>query len=69
VIWDATIGAYAQRLLVHVYLLAGQSEKALDTLEPLLRVPYHITPAWLRLDPSFAPLQGSPPFDRLAAGK
>ena len=37
----------------------------------LLSRPYFLTRAWLRIDPSFAPLKGYPRFDRLvgAAGK
>ena len=37
---DAYTGAYHQHILVRVYLLAGQHEKALDRLEQLLEIPY-----------------------------
>ena len=65
---DALIGAYLQHDLVRIYLLVGEPEKALDQLEPLLRMPYHLSPGWLRIDPTFAPLRGNPRFERLVAG-
>jgi len=66
---DALIGAYLQHDLVRIYLLVGEPEKALDQLEPLLRMPYHLSPGWLRIDPTFAPLRGNPRFERLVAGR
>jgi hypothetical protein len=50
---------------VRIYLLAGQSERALDMLEPLLDMPYTLTPAWLRIDPMFEPLRKHPRFQKL----
>jgi tetratricopeptide (TPR) repeat protein len=66
---DAYFGAYIQHQLVRIYLLVGEPEKALDQLEPLLRIPYYLSPGWLRIDPTFAPLKGNPRFERLVAGK
>ena len=66
---DAYQGAYIQHQLVRIYLLVGEPEKALDQLEPLLKIPYYLSPGWLRIDPTFAPLKGNPHFERLAAGK
>jgi serine/threonine-protein kinase len=66
---DATNGAYDQHQLVRIYIMVGEPEKALDRLEPLLKVPYVLAPGWLRIDPAFAPLKGNPRFDRLAAGQ
>ena len=66
---DAYFGAYIQHQLVRIYLLVGEPEKALDQLEPLLKVPYYLSPGWLRIDPTFAPLKGNPRFERLVAGK
>jgi eukaryotic-like serine/threonine-protein kinase len=65
---DALLGAYVQHQLVRIYLLVGEPEKALDQLEPLLRVPYSLSPGWLRIDPTFAPLKGNPRFERLVNG-
>jgi hypothetical protein len=65
---DAFSGPYRQHILARIYILTGEEEKALDTLEPLLLVPYFLTPAWLRLDPTYDPLRHNPRFVKLVAG-
>ena len=47
------------------YIILGDHENALDLLEPLLRMPYFLTPGWLSIDPNFAPVPGNPRFQRL----
>jgi hypothetical protein len=41
----------------------------MDQLEPLSKMNYYLSPAWLRIDPNFAPLKGNPRFERLIATK
>jgi tetratricopeptide (TPR) repeat protein len=65
---DGYSGPYIQQVLARIYMLAGENQKALDHLEPLLKVPYHLSPAWLRIDPTFAPLRGEPRFQKMIAG-
>ena len=65
---DAYVGPYIQHQLARIYLLVGEPEKALDQLEPLLKIPYYLSPGWLKIDPNFAPLRGNPRFERLVAG-
>jgi len=65
---DAYSGTYYQHQLVRIYLLVGEPERALDQLEPLLKMPYYLSPGWLKIDPDFAPLRGNPRFERLVAG-
>ncbi|MGI9090197.1 MAG: protein kinase domain-containing protein [Gemmatimonadaceae bacterium] len=62
---DAYVGAYTQHQVARTYMAAGQPEKALDLLEQLLRMPYYLSPAWLRIDPNFAPLRANPRFREL----
>jgi eukaryotic-like serine/threonine-protein kinase len=59
---------YLQHILTRIYVLTGERDKAVDLLETLLARPYFVTRAWLRIDPSFAPLKGYPRFDRLVEG-
>jgi serine/threonine-protein kinase len=66
---DASTGTYIQHQLVRIYLLVGEPEKALDQLEPLLRIPYYLSPGWLRIDPTFDPLRKNPRFMKLVEGK
>jgi hypothetical protein len=40
-------------------------EKALDHLES---VPGYLSPGWLKIEPTFAPLRGNPRFERLVNG-
>ncbi|MGH7586932.1 MAG: protein kinase domain-containing protein [Gemmatimonadales bacterium] len=63
---DGTDAAYETHQLVRIHLALGQQERALDYLEKLATMPHHTSPAWLRLDPAFAPLKGSPRFEKLA---
>ncbi|MDQ6893691.1 MAG: protein kinase [Acidobacteriota bacterium] len=65
---DEYSSPYYQHVLARIYLLAGQPEKALDNLEPLLKIPYFLTPEWLRIDPTFDSLRGNPRFQKLVAG-
>jgi len=66
---DAFSGAYNQHQLVRIYLLVGEPEQALDRLEPLLKIPYYLSPGWLKIDPTFTPLRGNPRFEQLVTGK
>jgi tetratricopeptide (TPR) repeat protein len=65
---DAYSGAYYQLQLARIYLLVGEPEKAMDQLEPLLRIPYYLSPGWLRIDPTFDPLRSNPRFKKLVEG-
>ena len=65
---DAVNGPYIQHQLARIYLPVGEPEQALDQLEPLLRVPYYLSPGMLRIDPNFDPLRDNPRFRKLVDG-
>jgi hypothetical protein len=44
----------------------GEREQALDKLEDLMQRQYWTSPALLRADPLYRPLDGNPRFERLA---
>jgi serine/threonine-protein kinase len=56
---------YLQLQLVRIHILLGEHEPALDFLEPLLDVPFYLTPGWLSIDPMFDPLRDHPRFQAL----
>ena len=64
---DAYMGAYFQHQLARIYILVGEPEKALDQVEPLLKIPYYLSPGWLKIDPNFDPLRENPRFQKLIA--
>jgi eukaryotic-like serine/threonine-protein kinase len=65
---DTYTGPYLQHQLVRIYVETGEYEKALDRLEPLLKMPYYLSPGWLRIDPNFDPLRKNPRFQKLVEG-
>ncbi|MFL5495041.1 MAG: protein kinase domain-containing protein [Gemmatimonadales bacterium] len=65
---DGYSGPYNQHQLARIYILLGEQEKALDQLEPLLKIPYYLSPGWLKVDPTFDPLRKNPRFQKLIAG-
>jgi serine/threonine-protein kinase len=66
---DANAPYYMQHQLARTYIMAGEPERALDLIEPLLRSNYYLTPGWLRVDPTFDPLRRNPRFRRLAGAE
>jgi tetratricopeptide (TPR) repeat protein len=65
---DAYFGPSVQHQLARIYILVGEPEKALDNLEPLLKIPYYLSPGWLKIDPTFDQLRKNPRFQKLVAG-
>jgi tetratricopeptide (TPR) repeat protein len=65
---DAYTGAYLQLQLARIHMLLGEQDKAVDQLEPLLQMPYYLSPGWLRIDPTFDPLRKHPRFMKLVEG-
>ncbi len=64
----ANFGPYLQHQLARIYMLTGEPNKALDQLEPLLKIPYYLSPGWLKIDPTFGPLRKNPRFQKLIEG-
>jgi serine/threonine-protein kinase len=62
---DGYTGPYMQHVLARIYLLTGEPDKAIDQLEALLKMPYFLSPGWLRIDPTFEPLRKHPRFRKL----
>jgi eukaryotic-like serine/threonine-protein kinase len=67
---DWSTGPYVRFQVARILIQSGELDKALDLIEPLLKSPgSDVTPAYMRIDPSFAPLKGNPRFEKLVAGK
>ena len=65
---NAVDGPYIQHQLVRIYTLVGEPEKALDQLEPPLKISYYLSPGWLKIDSNFDSLRKNPRFQKLVAG-
>lgn len=66
---DNTNGPYVRYQVARILVQAGAYDRALDILEPLPTAMYSdLTPAWLKLEPTFRPLRGNPRFEKLIAG-
>ncbi|MDL2716720.1 MAG: protein kinase [Acidobacteriota bacterium] len=61
-------GPYVRHALARIYTLTGEPDKAVDLFEKLLGMPYYLTKAWLRIDPTLEPLRSNPKFQKLVAG-
>jgi len=66
---DFRVGSEVRFALARILVRAGERRRAIALLEPLVRQPYYLSPAWLRIDPSLAPLRGDPEFERLARAR
>jgi serine/threonine-protein kinase len=62
---DLVFGQEIRHGLIQIYLLVGEREKALDQLEAFQSIPYYMTPAWIRIDPTLAALRDHPRFRKL----
>jgi len=67
---DASIRPYVHFQVARILIQSGEYNRAMDLLEPLLTTPASdVTPAYLRIDPTFKPLYGNPRFDKMAERK
>ena len=66
---DAEWNAYLRANLARIYVLLGERDEAIEQLEIVLSRPGPLSAGWLRADPFWDPLRGSPRFQRLAAAR
>ena len=63
---DASLRPYVHFQVARILIQSGEYDRALDLIEPLLSVyASDLTPAYLKIDPTFKPLFGNPRFQRL----
>ena len=53
--------------LARIYILTGEPDKAVAEMEALLKIPYYLSAAWLKIDPNFDPALDLSRLDNPAA--
>ena len=64
---DAVEGPFYKHTSYGSISSSGEPEKALDQLAALLKIPYWLSPGWLKIDPNFDTLRKNPRFQKLVA--
>lgn len=62
---EAWRGTRRARDLAKIHVMVGNYDEAISNLEMLLSIPAEVSPAFLRIDPSWAPLRSLPRFQKL----
>ena len=62
-------GGFRVVQLARIEAMVGEEERAIEHLEQLLSIPFDLTPAELRIDPTWDGLRGNPRFEALLAGE
>ena len=62
---EAWRGSFRLLELAEIYVMIGEHEKALDLLERLMTIPSELSPAYLKLDPTWRPLKNNKRFQKL----
>jgi eukaryotic-like serine/threonine-protein kinase len=65
---NAFLGPYLQLQLARVQVMVGSKDKAIEALRGAVAPPNNYSRAWLRVDPTFAPLRKLPAFQALVEG-
>jgi len=65
---DGYAGPYYVHIAARGMIQIGDQDRAIDLIQQFLSTPYHVSPAWLRIDPTFAPLKGNPRFQKIIEG-
>ena len=66
---DAVDGALLPANLARIYVLLGERDKAIGQLKLVFSRPGPLSANWLKADPFWEPLRGSPGFQRLATAR
>jgi serine/threonine-protein kinase len=62
---EAYRGTYLVENLARIYVMAGESDAAIEQLDLLLSIPSHISLRLLQIDPAWTPLHDQPGFKEL----
>jgi TolB-like protein/Flp pilus assembly protein TadD len=62
---NALFGAFIQHTRAKIHFMVGDVDGGFDLLEPLLEIPYFLSPGWIRIDPDFDRLRDHPRYRRL----
>lgn len=61
-----SVAPYSHHMAARIDVVLGDRDGAIAELRELLSKPYFISPAWLRIDPTWDPLRGDARFEKLA---